>query len=69
MTHFQYAVVAAVVAVAVIAVVRFEVYCLTDVIRTDERDLRYLSRRGWVAVCLLLLPIGGIVYLLCGRAN
>jgi hypothetical protein len=67
--HFQYAFIAAVVAIAVIVVVRFEVYCVTDIVRADERELRYLSKAGWVAVCLISVPIGGIVYLLCGRTR
>ncbi len=67
--HLQFAAIAAVIVVAIVVVGRFEVYCLTDIMRADERELRYLSRTGWIAVCLLSIPIGGIVYLYCGRAR
>jgi hypothetical protein len=69
MTQAQYVVIAAVVAVAVIAVVRFEVLCLTDIARADDREFRYLTRWGWVAVCILSVPVGGFVYLALGRTR
>ncbi len=56
-----------VVAVAVVAVVRFEVFCLSDIVHAQRT--RYLSRAGWAAVCLVTIPIGGILYLYLGRVS
>jgi len=44
--------------------VAFVVYCLVEVARSDAR---YLPRWAWAVVCLISVPIGGIVYLLVGR--
>jgi hypothetical protein len=48
---------------AVLAVV-FVGYCLFDVFRSE---VRYLPKWAWVLVCLLSVPMGGIVYLMVGR--
>jgi hypothetical protein len=48
---------------AVLAVA-FVGYCVFDVYRSK---VRYLPRWAWVVVCLLSVPMGGIVYLLVGR--
>ncbi len=63
------ALIALVIAVAVVAVIRFEVFCLTDLARAEDCELRYLSRWAWAAVCLLSIPIGGILYLYYGRTR
>ena len=49
----------------IIVAVAFVVFCLVDVARTEE--VRYLPRWGWVVVCLISIPLGGIVYLIFGR--
>jgi hypothetical protein len=41
-------------------------YCLFDMSRSE---VRYLPKWAWVAVCLLSVPMGGIVYLLVGREH
>lgn len=48
---------------AVLAVA-FVVYCLADIARSD---VRYLPKWAWALVCLVSIPLGGLVYLLLGR--
>lgn len=50
--------------IAVVAI-GFEVFCLVDVARTEA--VRYLPRWAWAAVCLISIPLGGIVYMVVGR--
>jgi hypothetical protein len=64
---FAQLVVLLVVAVAIVAVVRFEVFCLADLVHAEQT--RYLSRAGWAAVCVISVPIGGILYLYLGRVR
>lgn len=44
--------------------VGFVVYCLVDLAR---HDVRYLPKWAWALICILSVPMGGIVYLLVGR--
>ncbi len=39
-------------------------YCLVDIAR---HDVRHLPKWVWALICLLSVPLGGIVYLLVGR--
>jgi hypothetical protein len=55
---------AALVPIVVIAV-GFVVFCLVDLARADQ--VRYLPRWAWAIVCLVSVPLGGIVYLILGR--
>jgi hypothetical protein len=43
----------------------FDAYCLADIARATEA--RYLSRRRWALLCLIQIPLGGILYLCIGR--
>lgn len=54
---------AALAPVAVLAL-GFVVYCWFDISRTE---VRYLPKWAWALICLLSVPMGGIVYLLVGR--
>jgi hypothetical protein len=45
----------------------FAAYCLTDIVRAGQ--VRYLSKRAWALICLVQIPLGGIVYLCIGRAG
>ena len=57
---------AAVVLLGAFALVAgWEVLCLAEVIRADR--VRLLPRWVWAVACLLLIPVGGILYLLVGR--
>jgi hypothetical protein len=47
--------------------VAFVVYCLVDIARSPS--VRYLPRWAWVLICILSIPLGGIVYLLVGRGE
>lgn len=47
-----------------VVVVAFVAYCLVDLVR---HDVRYLPKWAWALVCMLSVPLGGIVYLLVGR--
>lgn len=53
------------VLVAIAGVLRFEVFCLNDLLHAPY--VRTLPRQAWVALCILLIPLGGLLYLLYGR--
>lgn len=42
-------------------------YCLVAVFRAPA--VRYLPRWAWALVCLVTVPLGGIVFLVLGRAE
>lgn len=42
-------------------------FCLFDVLTTDEGDVRFLPKFGWFLVVLLGLQIGAALWLLFGR--
>jgi hypothetical protein len=43
----------------------FVIFCLVDLARAHE--VRYLPKWAWAVVCVISVPLGGIVYLLVGR--
>jgi hypothetical protein len=43
----------------------FVVFCLVDLTRT--RRVRYLPKWAWALICLVSVPLGGIIYLSIGR--
>ena len=49
------------------AALAFEVFCVVDVWRADE--VRYLPKWAWTVICVVSIPLGGIVYLVVGRAR
>ena len=53
------------VLVAVGAALRFEMFCLDDILHAPY--VRTLPRQTWVAICVLMIPLGGILYLYYGR--
>ena len=55
---------AAVIPIVLVAV-GFVIFCLIDVVRAEA--VRYLPRWVWAIVCLISVPLGGIVYLVFGR--
>jgi Phospholipase_D-nuclease N-terminal len=55
---------AALVPIAVLAI-GFVVFCLVDVFRSEQ--VRYLPRWAWALICIVSIPLGGIVYLVVGR--
>jgi Phospholipase_D-nuclease N-terminal len=52
--------------IILILVLAFTVYCVADLARAAE--VRSLSRGVWAVICLVLMPLGGILYLLAGKA-
>ncbi len=50
-----------------IRVARFEASCLADLAEAEGAELLVFSRQGWAAIILLMIPIGGFLYLRFGR--
>jgi hypothetical protein len=59
----MWAVAKALVPVIVVAVA-FVVFCLIDLRRAQ---VRYLPKWAWAIICLISIPLGGIIYLAVGR--
>lgn len=57
----------AVVVATVVAVVRFVQYCLQDLAKTPDYQLRVFTRQGWTALIILWIPLGGLAYLSFGK--
>jgi len=66
-TAARVAVIAVIVLVAILAAARFELFCLRELARASDADLLYLTRPAWVAAIILMIPLGGIAFLYCGR--
>jgi hypothetical protein len=49
----------------VVVAVAFVAFCLVDVWRSES--VRYLPRWAWTIICIVSVPLGGIVYLVVGR--
>jgi len=49
----------------VVVAVGFVVFCLFDLARA--REVRYLPKWAWAVICVVSIPLGGIVYLVLGR--
>ncbi len=45
--------------------VAFAAFCLVDLARAHQ--VRYLPKWGWAIVCLIQIPLGGIMYLAAGK--
>jgi hypothetical protein len=43
----------------------FVVYCWVDIARAAR--VRHLPKWAWALICVLSIPVGGIVYLIVGR--
>ncbi|PZG55802.1 hypothetical protein C1I98_02775 [Spongiactinospora gelatinilytica] len=50
-----------------LALLAFWLYCLFDVITTPEEETRNLPKVLWVLIVVLLLAVGGLLWLLLGR--
>ncbi len=49
------------------AAIAFEAVCLADLARAEE--VRRLPRGAWMVICLVSIPLGGILYLAAGRVR
>lgn len=58
---------AAVLAAILVVAVGFGTFCLVDLYRADE--VRYLPKWAWAGVCLISIPLGGLVYLSIGKVR
>ena len=45
----------------------FAAYCVVDVVRSPAT--LYLPKWAWAALCLVSIPLGGIIYMLVGRSE
>ena len=43
------------------------IFCIIDVIVTDEADIKYMPKIVWLILVILLVDIGSIVWLLLGH--
>jgi len=55
----------AALAPVVVVAVGFVVFCWVDLARA--REVRYLPKWAWAVICVVSIPLGGIVYLVLGR--
>ncbi len=69
MAAAQYAALLLVLAVCLVAIVRFELLCFRDLAGRRDQELNYLNRSGWAVLIAVVIPIGGICYLYLGRPN
>ncbi len=51
----------------VVVAVCFEAFCQIDLYRAEA--VRYLPKWAWSVICLISIPVGGIVYLSIGKAR
>jgi hypothetical protein len=58
-------------AVAIIPIIviglAFVIFCLRDVFTRPR--VKYLPRWLWAIICVISIPLGGIIYLIVGRAE
>lgn len=47
--------------------VAFVVYCWYDLAQVSRT--RYLPKWAWAIICVITIPLGGLAYLLLGRAE
>jgi nucleoside recognition membrane protein YjiH len=48
----------------VIVAIAFVVFCLLDL---RKAEVRFLPKWAWAIICVISIPLGGIVYLAVGR--
>ncbi|HEY5985250.1 MAG TPA: PLDc N-terminal domain-containing protein [Streptosporangiaceae bacterium] len=56
---------AAPVVIVLVLGLAFVVYCLVNLARAEE--VRYLPRWAWAIICIISIPLGGILYLVLGK--
>ncbi len=59
-----------VVVLALVALmVWFDARCLSDLARTRDEELRYLTRTGWAMLIVLTFPVGPMLYLMYAKGT
>jgi nucleoside recognition membrane protein YjiH len=48
-----------------VALIGFVIYCWVDIARAEK--VKHLPKWGWAVVCVLSVPLGGILYLAFGK--
>lgn len=66
-TTLQHALVAVAAVVAIVGYVRWEMFLIHDI--SGASDVRYPTSPAWIALCLICIPVGGILYLVYGRTR
>jgi uncharacterized membrane protein len=54
-------------AVLALANLVMSVYCVLDIIRTPDEQVRHLPKLAWIVLCLFFGLVGGIAWLKVGR--
>ena len=44
-------------------------FCLGELAQVSDAELQYLTRPAWAASIILMIPLGGIAFLYCGRVQ
>lgn len=57
----------AVLSAVVVVTVCLEAVCQIDLYRAET--VRYLPKWAWAVICVISIPVGGIVYLSMGKAR
>jgi hypothetical protein len=55
-----------VIVILVLAAI-FAIFCLFDIFR--QPAVKYLPRWLWALICVVSIPLGGIIYLSIGRTS
>ena len=53
--------------IAFVIMLAIWLYCVLDVITTDESRIRHLPKPVWVLIVLLLFEVGAVLWLVAGR--
>jgi len=54
----------AALAPVLVLIAAFLVYCLVDLARSE---VQHLPKWAWATICVISVPLGGIIYLTIGR--
>ena len=56
-----------IIILAAVIGIMFDVYCIVDCCKSEVTS--YLPKWAWIIICLISMPLGGILYLLFGNAK
>lgn len=55
--------------ITAVVLIALDVYAIADVVMTPRERFRSLNRIAWVAIIILVTPIGAILWLTLGKAH